>query len=326
MRFTQRIGIWVLLISILGGLFPLQVMGSSVTAKQTEMLEVKQTALSSAKFKRKYWITLQKALGWVENNYTMSDWQTMGIIKNKGVVPEGYLENLENQVKAANGEFSRVTDYERIIMGMSAAGGNPENVDGINLIEKLYNNPNMTAQGSSGVIFGLIALDSKKYVVPADALWTREKLVDWLLENQKEAGSWYGNVDLTAMALIALAPYGGEEVELAKQKAFDWLSAEQMETGGFGYFGSETSESAAQVIIALSSNGIDPTSAAFTKSGGNVVDNLSTYQESDGGFAHIKDSGSNAMSSEQALLAFTAYKHFVKKQERIYDFTCVPAS
>ncbi len=183
----------------------------------------------------------------------------------------------------------------------------------------------MTLQGSNGIIFGLIALDSARYDVPADALWTREKLLNWLLQNQNSDGSWAlvagfdGDVDITAMALAALAPYNRDAVNQARKKGFQWLSSQQADSGGFYSLGIETSESASQVIIALTSNGMDPTSPEFTKSGGNVVDNLLSYQQADGGFAHVPGGKSDHMAGEQALLALASYQNYLTGKPRLYD-------
>lgn len=97
----------------------------------------------------------------------------------------------------------------------------------------------MTAQGINGPIFAPIALDSHDYEVPGDARWTREKLVDYILQKQNPDGSWslFGtspSYDLTAMALIALAPHQeGEKVQAAIELAGTFLSEKQGESGGY---------------------------------------------------------------------------------------------
>lgn len=65
-----------------------------------------------------------------------------------------------------------------------------------------------------------------------------------------------------------------------------------------------------QVIIGLCANGIDPGSAAFTKSGKIPVDAPLSYEVSGGGFSHTKGTGYNAMATEQAAQALEAYNMF----------------
>lgn len=100
---------------------------------------------------------------------------------------------------------------------------------------------------------------------------TREKLVQTILDAALENGGWAltgttADPDMTAMAMQALAPYydTDENVRAAVDKALDVLSAAQLPTGGFVSWGSENSESCAQVIVALTALGIDrrPTAAS----------------------------------------------------------------
>lgn len=271
-------------------------------------------------------------VGWISAEGSGSDWQALGLFQATGKVPANYLENTARYIEENNGEFRKVTDYERMVLGIRAAGGDPSDIGGYNLIEKIYNNERMTLQGSNGVIFALIALDSARDPVPEDALWTREKLLNWLLENQNGDGSWAlvagsrGDVDITAMALAALAPYDGAAVDQAKQKGFRWLSSQQTENGGFLSWGVENSESASQVIIALTANRMDPKAGAFTQPGGNVLQNLLSYQQKDGGFAHTATEGSNDMASEQALLALTSYRNHLAGKPGIYDLSDIHTS
>ncbi|MGF7086910.1 hypothetical protein JOD24_000742 [Kroppenstedtia sanguinis] len=270
--------------------------------------------------------------GWISAEGSGSDWQALGLFQAVEKVPVNYLENTIRHIVENEGEFRKVTDVERLVLGIRAGGGDPRSIDKYNLIEKICNHKGMLTQGSNGVIFALIALDSARYFVPDGAEWNREGLLNWLLENQNRDGSWAlvvgssGDVDLTAMALAALAPYDGGAVDQAKQRGFGWLSAQQTESGGFRSWGVENSESASQVIIALTSNGMDPHSNAFTKSGGNVVENLLSYQQKDGGFAHVGEEKSNDMASEQALLALTSYRNFLEGKPRIYDLGDINAS
>lgn len=62
----------------------------------------------------------------------------------------------------------------------------------------------------------------------------------------------YPDVDMTCMAIQALAPYGeNPEVAEAIDKAVKWISERQSRNGGFVSYGNESSESASQVIAAL---------------------------------------------------------------------------
>lgn len=57
-------------------------------------------------------------------------------------------------------------------MGALAAGEDPTNIEGYNLVQAIYNG-NVTKQGLNGVAYALIALDSANFEVPSSAKWTR---------------------------------------------------------------------------------------------------------------------------------------------------------
>lgn len=266
------------------------------------------------------------------------------------------LEDAVSQKYQENGGLDRVraSEWHRTGLAATACGGDAlafgTNAAGetINLVaDGVYNRgktEDLGAQGINGLTWGLLLLDSRGYSVPAGAADTRETILTRILSAQSaERGfslSGEGvSADLTAMTLQALAPYQnsthvftvtdkatGTTVERTVSEAIELalgaLSACQMENGGFGDDG-ESSESAAQVIIALCALGIDPaTDARFVKRGGSVLDALLRFAKPDGGFAHTLEKGadgSNAMAGEQALGALTAYMRFKDGLHSLYD-------
>jgi hypothetical protein len=258
-------------------------------------------------------------------------------------VPQQYIEKIKEDITASKGVYRNVTDYERIVLGLTAAGIDATNFVGYNLLEKIYSNERMTNQGNNGVIYALLAYDSGNYEIPNEAKWTREKLVNYLLDQQLENGGWslFGtnaSVDITGMALTALAPYKSQSnVQAAIDKAVAWVSSVQDSNGGFSddTNGGDASETTAQVIIGLASVGVNPTEERFTKQAGevsvasldsaskgvNLIQHLLTFKQADGGFAHIQGDGSNFMASAQALLALTAYDYYLSNKSSIYQFS-----
>lgn len=276
-----------------------------------------------------------------------SEWEAIGLARAGAQVPSNYnekfLEHLQDQVISQSGKGRmKITDVERLAMAAVAIGKNPTNIDGkgFNLIEKIYNSEpwttgadSLTFQGNNGIIFALIALDSKGFEIPNHAKWTREKLVAELLKYQKDDGSWSlsssttgaTSFDITAMALTALAPYGNQaSTKQAIDKAVRFLSEAQDSEGGFNeaFVGGISSEATSQVIIGLTANGIDPRSEQFTKQEVNLIDHLLSFQSEDGGFKHTsEDRSSNGMATEQALQALVAVDLYMKGEGSLYDFT-----
>ena len=288
------------------------------------------------------------------------DWYTLYMYRagyeNDYAAYGSALEDAVSQKYQENGGLDRVraSEWHRTGLAATACGGDAlafgTNAAGetINLVaDGVYDRgktEDLGAQGINGLTWGLLLLDSRGYSVPAGAADTRETILTRILSAQSaERGfslSGEGvNADLTAMTLQALAPYQnsthvftvtdkatGTTVERTVSEAIELalgaLSACQMENGGFGDDG-ESSESAAQVIIALCALGIDPaTDARFVKRGGSVLDALLRFAKPDGGFAHTLEKGadgSNAMAGEQALGALTAYMRFKDGLHSLYD-------
>ena len=165
-------------------------------------------------------------------------------------------------------------------------------------------------QGIMSQIFGLHVL----YNGVTSELHTTTSLTDEILSKQLQDGAFAvngknGDIDTTAMAIQALAPYySDEKVNAAINKAIDFLSSKQQENGGFIMYGLNNPESASQVIIALSSLGIDyKTDERFIKNGNNILDAISSFRLDDGSFSHTEVKESNANATVQVLCAMVAY-------------------
>ncbi len=267
-----------------------------------------------------------------------SDWLVVGLRNAGEEIPSTYLNETAADIEYyfatyVNTKSEKVTDHERRVLGIVAAGGDPRNIGGHDLLERIYNfyidaneaiglyTPrDITFQGLNGPIYGLIALDSMRYTIPEDALYSRDYLIQYLLDNQNADGGWdlssSGNsdVDITAMVLIGLAPYHDRaDVMAAVNSGVAWLSQKQSGEGGYASWGAVNSESISQAVIALCANGADPTSEAFTKNGNNLLDALLTYQREDGAILHtVPATGDTGMSTEQGYQALLAYDKFVK--------------
>jgi len=258
---------------------------------------------------------VQAAADYVAGHAQLTDWEAYGLAVADRKVPAAYLASVDKLLQDKSGSLRNVTDYERLAIGVQAAGGDPQDVAGYDLLQAVFNNERMTVQGTNGPIFALVAAHTSSYAIPADSVWTEAKLLEWLLAQQNSDGGWPlapgdgSNVDLTGMALVALAPYQERSgVERAVERALGWLSGQQQADGGFALSGEANSESAAQVLLALTALKLDVAGdARFVKNGANVVGALLRYQQADGGFAHAKGQESGGIATEQALLALAQY-------------------
>ena len=239
-----------------------------------------------------------------------------------------YLENAYSVLRdMRDTKMSQPTDYARVTLAMSALGVEaPQSV-----LDVVRDYDRVAAQGINAVTYALLALDSKPYNDTGDAA-LREKYVALLLDNACESGGWvYGgdktstaDVDMTAMVLQALAPYylnGDANVKTAVDKGLSALKTMQQSTGGFASYGTYNAESTAQVIVALTALGIDPTSAEWKKTGDSVDALLHFYDASASMFRHTTNGKADQMATEQSAYALVAYSRFAAKQNRLYDMS-----
>ncbi|MBE6900388.1 MAG: hypothetical protein E7479_06990 [Ruminococcaceae bacterium] len=255
---------------------------------------------------------------------------------------EGYLAELEQKVTeeyAAEGglDSTKATEWHRTILVVTALGGDatafgtyPDGTK-INLVaDGIYNyiNEDLANQGINGFIYALLALDCGGYEIPEGSRYTRESIVASLVAEQHEDGSFgFGtrsDVDMTGMALHALAPYTSDpEIKKAVERGIEFLSAEQNGDGSFSGMDIKTSESASQVIIALCANGIDPrTDERFIKHGTSVYDSLFEFRQEDKSFSHTLDDGKgDALATDQAMMALMALINFENGKSGAFIFT-----
>ncbi|WP_062049407.1 prenyltransferase/squalene oxidase repeat-containing protein [Bacillus sp. JCM 19034] len=252
----------------------------------------------------------------------IGDWAAVALNRAGKEIPEQYLEQVKETLRERNGEFRNITDYERITLGILAAGADPTDIEGYNLVEQIYNG-NLTRQGLNGVAFGLIALDSGNFEIPEDAEWDRERIISHLLAEQHENGGWGWNgvdddIDTTAMVIAALAPYQSQsDVKESIDAALNYIENNTTLI--------DNSSTAAQVIIALASIGIEANQYEFEKNGESLklVEYLISYQNEDGGFYWKNGYGSDSdvFSTDQALRGLVAYQLYLQGEEGLYHFS-----
>lgn len=248
-----------------------------------------------------------------------------------------YYENVVNTLKENDGILEgdrKYTEYSRVIMGLSAIGRDATNVGGYNLVEKLANFDKVKSQGVNGVIFALIALDTKGYETSDPDI--RQKYINEILANEISGGGFdfmgvSADPDMTAMALQALTPYRDDlKVDAVVKRGVAILSKLQESNGGLSSWGSNNSESVAQTIIALCGMGIDPNSdSRFVKNGHSLLDALLTFEAKDGGFMHVQAGAAtgggaeggvaDGMATDQAALALLAYQRMTGGKAPIYN-------
>lgn len=271
------------------------------------------------------------------------EWAVIGLARNGSLPADyaaSYYSNLVRTLRDTDGVLHRVkyTEYSRVVLALSSLGFDPTDVVGYDVLSPLGDFDHVCWQGVNGPIWALIALDSRGYDAPTapdgKRQTTRDALIDAILEFEISGGGWalsgsVPDVDLTAMALTSLAPYRASRADVAAavERGLSVLSSLQGEGGGYGDAGSATSESCAQVVVALSALGINPASdARFAKAGSSVLDALCAFAVPGGGFKHVADGEVNGMATEQGFYALVAYERLLSGKTSLFDMSDVADS
>lgn len=271
---------------------------------------------------------------------TGGEWAVLGLARSGLDVPDSYYEAyydaLVETLQANDGKLSstKYSDYSRVILALSAIGRDPSDVGGYNLLERLADFDKVKAQGVNGPTFALLALDCRDYEIPTvegvTTQTTRDMLIEYILGKQLPDGGFdlageSADPDVTAMALTALVPYTGRtEVQDAVDRALECISSIQLPNGGFESYAEENAESAAQVLIALSTLDIDPAKdTRFIQADGSWTGTALMRFYADGGFQHTEGGGVDGMATEQSLCALAAYSRMLSGETPLYDMSDV---
>ncbi|MCI7473188.1 MAG: S-layer homology domain-containing protein [Clostridiales bacterium] len=260
----------------------------------------------------------------------LDEWGILGLARAGIEVPVDFYETyyasayqaVQKQKDTASRPWdNKVTETQRLALALTAIGKDPTDVDGVNLLDYSWNKGKYwngaalgDMQGCNELIYALLATNAHdSFQQPESVSMTRQQMIEKLLGNYQAPEGGFGlsgpafDVDITGMALQALAPYySNDAVKTAVDKAVTHLSQAQGTDGSYG-----NPESTSQVIVALAALGIDPdTDPRFVKTGSSLVDGLLMYGLEDGSFRHSMNGGSDGMATEQALYTLAALNRF----------------
>ena len=263
------------------------------------------------------------------------EWMNLGFYQKKlGNLDDGFsiaecIKRLDTTTNVA------MTNIDRKIMTLTARG-----IDCSKLSK--YNNgePFIDAKGNevddfvsilynyrggytiNGPIFALNALDMGNYTIPENAVWTREKLLETIL-NHKYLSDGFG-LDMVTMLMQSIAPYQNDPVYGERVKAKLWegfdIVMNSFGTDPFGnpfgvqWGGVYTSEGASQIICALSAMGVDVhTDVRLNNGTDSVLTSFLNYADfGEGYFSHSNTTPKNAMATYQGCYATQWYLGFLE--------------
>ena len=174
----------------------------------------------------------------------------------------------------------------------------------------------------NGPIFALNALDMGNYTIPENAVWTRDKLLETIL-NHKYLSDGFG-LDMVTMLMQSIGPYMDDPVYGERVRAkldegleivLDSFGSKNVYKNPYGvqWGGVYTSEGSAQIVCAMSAMGVDchtdPRMSNGTQSALTALLDYADYRE--GYFAHTNTTPKNAMATYQGCYATQWYLGFL---------------
>lgn len=264
------------------------------------------------------------------------EWMNLGFYQHKlanmddGFSIDECIKRLDTTTNVA------MTNLDRKIMTLTARGFDCSNLakynDGKpfidakgnkvdNLVQILYNYTG--GYTINGPIFALIALDMGNYTIPADAVWTRETLLEKILTH-KYLSDGFG-LDMVTMLMQSIGPYMNDPVYGTRvtAKLEEGLKIVLESFGdknayknpyGVQWGGVYTSEGSAQIVCAMSAMGVDchtdPRMSDGTNSALTALLDYADYQN--GYFAHTNTTPKNAIATYEGCYATQWYLGFLE--------------
>lgn len=254
---------------------------------------------------------------WIDNALTKqagisSEWYIIGL-SQYGIYDFSTYDAALKSYLSTHEERS-ASSRQKYALALAAAGSTDQYI-----YEIMQNS--IGQQGVMSWIFGLHLLNNGYTGEEHTLNSVKEKLLSLQLAD----GGWAvmgtnADVDVTAMAVQALAPhYKESEVKEAVDNAIKLLSERQLLTGDYASYGVGNPESTAQVLVALSTLGIDcQNDERFIKEGNTLFDGIQRYRLEDGVFCHKQGEGYSEAATVQVFCSMIAYQRMINNKNAFY--------
>ncbi len=254
-------------------------------------------------------------------NETIIDYNVAAALYHLGIIDQFLtLDEVNTLYKDLTTDNS--SELFRAIVAVKAAGGNPTDVLGNNLISQLVD---VAETNQFSAPYSLMALNTDNYTQDT---FTYEQIVVTLLSTTNPPLN--AGLDLGGISLVALAPYLDQvEVKAAIDAFVSDVSEKQFANGGIAdttmWSSGENASSMSQVVMGLIAVGENPQGESFTKADGDLITCLLKYHQGDGSFKWKLDSESADLdfSTPQAFAALVMLQQYAENKVAIqlFDFS-----
>jgi hypothetical protein len=242
-------------------------------------------------------------------------WSVMAL-RAAGIDPNNMQKNGKSPLDflaQQSSNWRSVTDYERTLLAVAAAGENVHSFAGVDLAAKVQ-----SYQRSGGNIgdavnsnaFGMLAYNAAGITVPSGA-------VQWHRNVQNSDGGWgnnpggASNPDMTGASIMALRAAGVDAGDPSIQAALGFLHSIQNADGGFSFQpGKSDAAATAWCVQAIVAAGQDPAGAGWSKNGNAPYGFVASMQASDGHFYWMEGSDKNPVWTTAYAVCALARKPF----------------
>lgn len=249
---------------------------------------------------------LANLLDYYETVDSLNDWELICALNDAGYTFDAdFFASLEWGPNAFNGQAPSF--YGSRILALLAMDQDPSNYYGQDLLLELTSM--MADDGSFGTptdqVYAMAALK-----VTGSEFDEAKALEALGLMQNTDGGFGYAvgssDVDSTGTALITLAEFvGTEAADEMIERAISYMKSQQMETAGFGSWGSENSNSIARAISGLIAVGEDINDTSWLKAGKSMLEALIEYRLEDGTYSWLSDPlETSGFSTKQVLMAY----------------------
>ena len=245
-----------------------------------------------------------------------NEWRVMALSKAGLLSDEQKQEFFKSEEEKVKGSL-KATSCETSIISLALTGNSVTDIAGKNLLDLLSEANGLDAINSQ--MYALIALDMHDFALSeeASAKLDKDEIIKSIIDAQKEDGGfsysseWPSDVDMTAMAIQALAPYKtSENVSESISKAKDFI-LNKLENDEI-----TSAESFSQVLMALFALGSDEFDAGTLDK---VTSGLLSYYNGDGRFCYNCEA--NEFSTTQSYYALVSLNSYLKDGTYLYSKT-----
>ena len=244
-----------------------------------------------------------------------SEWYAIALSQYGNYNFVNYEKSLLNYI--ANNNISSAATQQKYALTLIAVDNKND------YIQSTLNN-SIGKQGIMSWIFGLHLINNEYTSDSYSLSDVKQEIINLQLND----GGWairgkVGDVDVTAMAVQAFAPHykNDSTVKNAVDKALDFLSSKQLDTGDYSSYGVSNAESSAQVLTALSSLGIDCiTDKRFIKNNNTLFDVIQKYKVPSGGYGHEQGGEYSETATSQVFYSMLSYMRMQSGKTPLFIF------